>query len=313
MKNKSLIFVSILLILIAAAQLSSCHNKSKDNKLGLTNQVSYESTPQSSASEETQKTTDSKDAAAEGKNAGIADKKGTQNSPQAENEKIPQKIIKSADISFKVEKYDASRAKILAIIKQHNAYVSSENQTGDEYKTSNMMVIRVGASDFDVLVDVLLKEAVFVDYKKINSDDVTEEFVDISARLKSKREALEQYELILKKAKSIEEILDVQQYIRTLQEEIESIEGRLKYLNNKVDLSTINLTFYEQGQILPMQKESFGYKVREAISYGWQGLVSFFIGMIYLWPFWLIVIISLYIIRYFVKKAKRKRAKKLQS
>jgi Flp pilus assembly protein TadB len=174
------------------------------------------------------------------------------------------------------------------------------------------MVIRVGAADLDVLIEDLLKEAVFVDYKKINAEDVTEEYVDITARLKSKKDALMQYELILKRANTIADILEVQQYIRTLQEEIESIEGRLKYLNNKVALSTINLTFYEQGKIMPMQSESFGFKVRQAISYGWQGLVTFFIAMIYLWPLWVIVIVALYLIRYFVKKARRKRAKKQQ-
>jgi hypothetical protein len=118
--------------------------------------------------------------------------------------------------------------------------------------------------------------------------------------------------LILKRANTIADILEVQQYIRTLQEEIESIEGRLKYLNNKMELSTINLTFYEQGKILPGQKESFGYKVRQALSYGWQGLVTFFIAMIYLWPFWAIAIVTFFIIRHFVKKARRKIAKKQQ-
>ena len=313
MKNKSLILVSFLFIMLAALQLSSCGSKSSKEKMEFYDIATSRVATQTSVAEEKQKSTETKDEQAMAKNSAVADKKGVSNTPQADNDKIQQKIIKSADLSFKVEKYDAARTAILSIIKQHNAYVSSENQTGDEYRTSNVMVVRVNSSDFDALIDALLKEAVFVDYKKINSDDVTEEYVDVSSRLKSKKEALEQYELILKKAKSIDEILEVTQYIRTLQEEIESIEGRLKYLNNKVELSTINLTFYEQGKIMPMQSESFGFKVRQAISYGWQGLVTFFIGMIYLWPIWLIVIITLYLIRYFVKKSRKKRAKKQQS
>jgi hypothetical protein len=266
----------------------------------------------SSVSEESEKTTTKDYESNRNKNADAADKKGVMDTPPVDNDQIPQKVIKTADLSFKVEKYDASRSKILSIIKQHRAYVSSENQTGDEYRTSNVMVIRVGSADFDVLIDDLLKEAVFVDYKKINAEDVTEEYVDITARLKSKKDALLQYETILRKANSIDEILDVQQYIRTLQEEIESIQGRLKYLNSKVELSTINITFYEQGKIMPMQSESFGFKVMQAISYGWQGLVTFFIAMIYLWPLWIIVIVTLLIIRHFVKKARRKKAKKQQ-
>jgi len=230
----------------------------------------------------------------------------------AEPEKIPQKIIKTADISFKVEKYNTARIKILGIIKKHNGYLSSENQTGDEYRTTNAMVIRVGSGDFDALVDDLLKEAIFVDYKKINSEDVTEEFVDITARLKSKKDAMIQYETILKKAYTINDILEVQQYIRTLQEEIESLEGRLKYLSNKVELSTINATFYEQGNIIPVQSESFGYKLKEALSWGWHGLVTFFLVLIYLWPLWVICLITFFIVRHFVKKARKKRIAKQQ-
>jgi len=230
----------------------------------------------------------------------------------SETENIPQKIIKTADLSFKVEKYNNARIKILGIIKRHNGYVSSENQTGDEYRTTNVMVIRVGSGDFDALVDDLLKEAIFVDYKKINAEDVTEEFVDITARLKSKKDAMIQYETILKKAYTINDILEVQQYIRTLQEEIESLEGRLKYLSNKVELSTINATFYEQGNIIPVQSESFGYKLKEALSWGWHGLVTFFLVLIYLWPLWVICLITFFIVRHFVKKARKKRAAKIQ-
>jgi len=235
-----------------------------------------------------------------------------QKEPQAETEKIPQKIIKTADLSFKVEKYNTARIKILGIIKKHNGYVSSENQTGDEYRTTNVMVIRVGSGDFDALVDDLLKEAIFVDYKKINAEDVTEEFVDVTARLKSKKDAMIQYETILKKAYTINDILEVQQYIRTLQEEIESLEGRLKYLNNKVELSTINATFYEQGNIIPVQSESFGYKLKEALSWGWHGLVTFFLVLIYLWPLWVICLITFFVVRHFVKKARKKRLAKQQ-
>ncbi len=240
------------------------------------------------------------------------DKEVESTSPEVEPEKIPQKIIKTADISYKVDKYNTARQNILETIKRHNGYVSSENQSGDEYRTTNTLVIRVGSADFDVLVDELLKIAVFVDYKKISAEDVTEEYVDVTARLKSKKDAMLQYETILKKANTINDILNVQQYIRTLQEEIESLEGRLKYLNSKVELSTINLTFYEQGNIIPSQSESFGYKFKKTLSWGWHGFVAFFLAVIYLWPLWVVGLITFFVIRYFIRKARKKRAAKQQ-
>ena len=308
MKTKDFFLVIALLFIITALQFFGCGKKSEDRKPDITESMLLKVSPQSTtvngADEESFKDISVKS----DKSAFTNEKNVILHGTQTINDQIPQKIIKTADLSYKVEKYNTSRSKILSIIKQHHAYVSSENQSSDEYRTNNSMVIRVNSSEFDALLDNLLKEAVFVDYKRINAEDVTEEFVDISARLKSKNDALLQYQVILKKANSIDEILDVQQYIRILQEEIESIQGRLKYLNNKVDLSTINLTFYEQGKIMPVQSESFGFKVRQAISYGWQGLIAFFVGLIYLWPLWIILVITLYLIRYFVKKARRKRA-----
>lgn len=299
MKN-SIIF---LLFFFSFFLFNSCGSKSEKSKDEVMPNLNIPSTAESTPVEEQAGTVLADKSTAYASEKDISEIK----EPQIETEKIPQKIIKTADLSFKVEKYNTARTKILTIIKKHNGYLSSENQTGDEYRTTNVMVIRVGSGDFDALVDDLLKEAIFVDYKKINAEDVTEEFVDITARLKSKKDAMIQYETILKKAYTINDILEVQQYIRTLQEEIESLEGRLKYLNNKVALSTINLTFYEQGNILPSQSEGFGYKLKKALSWGWQGLVTFFLAIIYLWPLWVLGLSTFFVIRYFVRKARNKR------
>ena len=304
MKNR----IIFLLFFFSFFLFNSCGSKSEKSKDEMMLNLNIPSTAESTPVEEQAGTASADKRTTYASEKDISEIKEA----QIETEKIPQKIIKTADLSFKVEKYNTARIKILGIIKKHNGYVASENQTGDEYRTTNVMVIRVGSDAFDALVDDLLKEAIFVDYKKINAEDVTEEFVDITARLKSKKDAMIQYETILKKAYSINDILEVQQYIRTLQEEIESLEGRLKYLSNKVELSTINVTFYEQGNIIPVQSESFGYKLKEALSWGWHGLVTFFLVLIYLWPLWVICLITFFIVRHFVKKARKKRAAKQQ-
>ena len=308
MKNR----IIFLLFFFSFFLFNSCGSKSEKTDEIASMYDNVTTVPKTESMEESPSVANEQAGAKNSENDQQKDKGLNQNSPMVSAEKIPQKIIKTADLSFKVEKYNTARIKILGIIKKHNGYVSSENQTGDEYRTTNVMVIRVGSGDFDALVDDLLKEAIFVDYKKINAEDVTEEFIDINARLKSKKDALLQYETILKKAYTINDILEVQQYIRTLQEEIESLEGRLKYLNNKVELSTINATFYEQGNIIPVQSESFGYKLKEALSWGWHGLVTFFLVLIYLWPLWVICLITFFIVRHFVKKARKKRLAKQQ-
>ncbi|MEI6124465.1 MAG: DUF4349 domain-containing protein [Bacteroidota bacterium] len=309
MKTKCLFITSCFVLLTLSIQLSSCGSKSVMLEKAMNNEISANTDQPSTTSMEVteQKSSEEKD-----KNGTVVAKGTSTKNQEVVQDKIPQKIVRTADLSFKVERYDVARTKILEIIRNHQASVSSENQTGDTYRTTNIMVIRVGSVQFDGLIEDLLKQAIFVDYKKINADDVTEEFVDVSARLKSKQDALLQYELILKKANTINDILDVQQYIRNLQEEIESMQGRLKYLNNKVELSTVNVTFYEQSNNLPVQNESFGWKLREALAWGWHGFLQFIVVLVYLWPLWLIVGISLLVIIRLVKRARKKRLVKNQ-
>ncbi len=222
-------------------------------------------------------------------------------------EKVPSKIIKTADIKFQVKKYDESRKNILALVKQNDAYVQSENQTNYNTSIDNTIVIRVKSDGFDNLVEKLLAESIYVDSKKIVADDVTEQFVDVQARLKSKKEVELQYLDLLKKAKSIYEILQVQQYIRTIREEIDSFEGRLKYMSDRSEYSTINLSFYEKipSTLAPSPENSFWYRIGNAFSGGWSVLLSIFIGIVALWPLWLIGVITLVVIMRLVKRKKK--------
>ena len=68
--------------------------------------------------------------------------------------------------------------------------------------------------------------------KNISAKDVTEEYVDLKIRVGNKLAVLAQYKVILQKAISIEEILEVNEKIRRLEEEIESKKGRIRFLDD---------------------------------------------------------------------------------
>lgn len=77
------------------------------------------------------------------------------------------------------------------------------------------------------------------------------------------------------------EILEIEKYSGQLRTEIESIEGRLKYLQDRVSVSTLTMTFYES---IPNETE-FGKKIKNGFRTGWDNLIWFFIGLINIWPF----------------------------
>ncbi len=294
-------------MLLSAAYLVSCGSKAPDTVMS----EQQQSTDYYTATEEVKEAAmDALEAASQsgGGQKDRAGDPGSYNTPADSREQIQAKVIKTADISYQVEDFDESRRKILETVSRFRARVSSENQTNDGYRLSNTMVIRVEGGGFDSLVDALMTEAIYVEYKTVNAQDVTEEYVDLTARLKSKKELEARYSEILKKANTINEILEVQEYLGRIREEIESFEGRLKYMDDRVAFSTISLKYYEQLDNVSKQPDrTFGSRMEEAFGTGWNGLVTFFLGLIYLWPLWLIMGLLTWLVVFLVKRARRRR------
>ena len=220
------------------------------------------------------------------------------------NEKIEKKIIKTANISIEVEDFKKARPALEALLVKYDAYVADESEQNFDYQITDELTIRVKAENFDNLLNDVSGLAVHVNSKHVKLADVTEEFIDITTRLKNKKQVEQQYLEILKKARTIDEILKVNEHLRVIREEIESKEGRLKYLNSQVSLSTIYLSMYQK--IESTDYPSFGYKLIKAVEGGWDGILLFILGLVYLWPFILIILVSLWLIIKYRKKRKQK-------
>jgi hypothetical protein len=217
-----------------------------------------------------------------------------------------QMMIRRASIRFEVKSYDSSRKKITDIIKAGNAYIASERESKNDCQISATVTIRVPESVFDSMIDSLVDQAKNLDERAVNVEDVTEEYIDTDSRLKAKREVEKRYAEILKKAQNVKEILEVEENLGNIREQIESAEGRLKYLSHQVSYSSIDLTYYEQKNVIPKQRVSGFSRTLLAFSEGWNGLIEFLIGMISLWPgICTIAAIAIVIIRIIQKKLRK--------
>ena len=216
------------------------------------------------------------------------------------------KIIKSAQAKYKV----VDVKKVTNLIKQaaakNQAYISDLRFENNLYKKENRFTIKIPAQYFDVMMDSISSFVEFVDYENITTQDVTEEYIDIQTRLKTKLEVKERYEHILRKnAKTVEDILLTEDKLRIIQEEIEAAQGRLKYLTSKVSYSTIQIDLYETVNYMkePVSyQKTFGAKIKNGFSFGFKIIEYVFIGVIYMWPLLLILFSALF----FVKMKKRK-------
>ena len=201
------------------------------------------------------------------------------------------------------------KAEVNELLKKHKAYIGNEQLDNTDYMASYHLQIRLPAENLDALVADLENLDGQVTYKSINATDVTEEYIDLETRLANKRSYLEQYRTLLKTAKTVEDILKVREQIRVLEEEIESVEGRLKYLSNQVSLSTLDLTLTQTKDYVyrPDRKINFLERLKESISGGWYGFVSFTLYMLQLWPFWILAAVLVWLIRRYNRYLRSKK------
>lgn len=226
-----------------------------------------------------------------------APRTGQQTSPV---EIADRKLIRNGQLEFKTEEVKKTKTEIEKICKELNAYIASESENNYGNRLQYNQLVRVPADQFDVLLTRIEPLAVKIDNKNINTEDVTEQFIDVEARLKTKKELELRYREILKQAKTVEDIVSIESQIANVRSEIESMEGRLNFLKNQVAFSTLNASYYETIG------SDFGFasKFVESIKGGWDNLLAFIIFMVNLWPF--VIGLTVLVIWLWRRRVKRK-------
>ncbi len=213
------------------------------------------------------------------------------------------KLIKKGEISFETKSISSTKAFLQKTVNAYKGYISNEKIESYRTNPTEVLTIRIPSIHFDTLISKIGRRVGEFDSKKIDIDDVTAEFVDVEARLKNKKQLEEKYQELLKKAANMEDILKIEKEISSIREDIESTEGRLRYLSSQVGYSTLTVTYYEEK---PASGFNFGGKIGEAFSSGGTGFLWFLIVMVQLWPLWLIGVVVWYLILKIVKRQKRK-------
>jgi hypothetical protein len=230
------------------------------------------------------------------------DAKSAMSPPASDNSAttVQRKLIKEGEIEFETDDLNKTRQSILKAVNHVGGYIGSDQESKEPAKKVNSIVVRIPADKFDVFISEATAGVSRFDRKDIRVKDVTEEFLDIEARLKTKKELESRFSELLKQAKNVTEILEIEKQMAQLRSDIESIEGRLKYLQSQVSLSTLTLSFY---QTIPGET-AFGQKFKSGFRNGWDNLIWFLVFMVNVWPFVLIAVATIYLLRYYGRKRK---------
>lgn len=214
---------------------------------------------------------------------------------------MDRKLIKTGDVSFETGDIAADRARVNQVVKALGGYVGGESENFYGARHEVRYTLRVPSDKFDELVEKVTEGAKHIDSKNIRVSDVTMEYHDVQARIKTKKEIRDRYSELLSRAKTVSEVLDVERELGTIQVEIESLEGRMKVMENQVSLGTLELVIWE-GQEVP---QGWGGRFGDAAEGGWNGFVWFLVVIVGLWPFWLLSAGVFFLIRYLVRRGRR--------
>lgn len=189
---------------------------------------------------------------------------------------ITRKVITTSSVSIEVKDTPEALAAISDIADEFDGYVSSSSahtRYGDDTGMYGSITIRVPSSELDKALDSI-GDLGKVTSESTTASDVTEEYIDVNARLSN----LEKQEIrlgeILEISTTVEEVLAVEKELGRVRGEIESLTGRLNYLNDRIDLATINVDVSEPRNI------THSWGLRDALSDSVRGFIGSVNGII---------------------------------
>lgn len=226
-------------------------------------------------------------------------------SPQvAGSTPVERKIIKTGSISFVSRDVAESMNRVRELTSKSKGLILSENSFDRDGEKGFDVSVKVPAASFEAFTESVVNAA---DVRKIvnvskEASDVTEEFVDVEARMKVKKESEARLMELLKSAKNLSEVLEIEQKLTDIRAEIESIEGRLKYLSSQTEMSTVNISFYEKD---PYSGHFFA-DFWDGIKGGWQVFLLVLARLAYLWVLIAAGVLAWWLIRKY-RRSKKNR------
>jgi hypothetical protein len=169
----------------------------------------------------------------------------------AADEEVPpeQKVIYRADVQMRVSRFKQAREQLEKEARKLGGYIVNESESRDDRTLRGTIVFRIPQQRFQDFLSALEKWAVEIPSKQIQGTDVTEEYVDLKSRLRAKQAVEKRLLELMKQAKKPEDLLNITNHLSQVQEEIERIKGRMRYLDDRIDYATVTVNL-EQPVVL---------------------------------------------------------------
>ncbi|MCA9632242.1 MAG: DUF4349 domain-containing protein [Myxococcales bacterium] len=176
------------------------------------------------------------------------------------------KVIRKAELELQVKSLSDAQRTATDVAKKHGGYVVSSERRGTDAARDQRLrvVLRVKADELDTALNELRAIKQGEASEHISSEDVTDEWIDLEARLKTQKALENQYLEILKGANKVEDLLAVQKQLSDVRTEIEKLESRKRFLDKSVSLSTITVDFERPAPLVSASFAAIGDGFKQA-------------------------------------------------
>jgi len=159
-------------------------------------------------------------------------------------------VILSSSLGLEVSDIEDSFDDVTDAVLERGGYVSSSNIYKRNGYKSGYITVRVPKDEFYDVMSIV-EDLGELESKTIRGDDVTEQFIDLEARLGNYKATEERYLELLDMAATVEEIVMIEDKLMDVRYQIEYLEGRIQYLENRVEMSTISINMNEPEPLSP--------------------------------------------------------------
>jgi hypothetical protein len=213
-------------------------------------------------------------------------------------------IIRNGELDLTVMNLGDSLAAARQVAADAGGLVFSSSTAGASSAPSASLTLQVPSDRFDSVLTALrsLAGVTEVGRENVTSQDVTDEYVDLQARERNLQATEQQYLTLLSKATTINDTLAVEQQLSRVQGDLEQVQGRIKFFEQRTSYSRIMLTMHSAvAEVKPTAETGIG----NAASFAWHRSLHFVEAVaeaavtvvVFFWWFWPLLAAGLYLAR----------------
>lgn len=196
-----------------------------------------------------------------GSGQGGAADQGTAQQPVSADQRA---VIRTAQLSIRVDDIAAAARTVAAVGPRFGGYVAEE----DVDNSRATVRLKIESTRLDEALTVLTDDVGEVGNRSQQATDVTEQTVDLQARIAAQRASVDRVRTLLANASTVGEIVEIESELTTRQAELDSLEQRLAALSGQTDLADVTVTLYKSSTPIAADEEDTGFLAGLAAGWG---------------------------------------------